>query len=169
MKFLCGKWRKHPKTVMAWTTLLDDECVIPLLKQLTMNAVRLNTKKCSKVIVLQRWMNQNLHSTLPTNTSKIQAIIFGSRSLPQGEWSREATLESCSKQFCSQNLYFKATRFRRTCDCVAQVSGYQNVKSLEIYTNQHLFNFSEECRLHFVAKQMTGQQASPLTSYVHIH
>ena len=54
MKSLCGKRRENPKTVMAWTTLLDDECAIPLLKQLTMNAVRLNTAKCSKVIVLQR-------------------------------------------------------------------------------------------------------------------
>ena len=84
MKSLYGEQRKHPKIVMAWTTLLDDECAIPLLKQLTMNAVRLNTAKCSKIIVVQRWMNQNLHSTLPINTSKIQAAIFRTRSLPYG-------------------------------------------------------------------------------------
>ena len=124
--------------LMAWTTLLDNECAIPLLKQLTMNAVQLNTAKCSKVIFLQRWMNQNLHSTSPINTSKIQAIIFGT-------WSWERTFESCSKQFHLQNLYFKATQFRHTCDCVAHVSGYQNVKSPKIYTNRHLFNFSEDC------------------------
>ena len=82
MKSLCGKPREHPKTATASTSLLDDEYFIPLLKQLTMNAVRLNAKKYSKVIILQRWMNQNLHSTLPINTSKIQAIIFGTRSLP---------------------------------------------------------------------------------------
>ena len=57
------------------------------------------------------------------------------------EWSWEATFESCSKQFCLQNLYFKATQFRRTC-------GYQNMKSPKIYTNLHLFNFSEECRFN---------------------
>ena len=37
---------------------------------------------------------------------------------------------------------------------------YQNVKSLEINTNQHLFNFREECWLHLVAQQMSLQQAS---------
>ena len=31
---------------------LDNECAIPLLKQLSMNAVWLNTAKCSKVIIL---------------------------------------------------------------------------------------------------------------------
>ena len=41
----CGKWREQPKIVTAWTSFLDDECFIPLLKQLTMNAVRLNTTK----------------------------------------------------------------------------------------------------------------------------
>ena len=84
MKPLSGKRRKHPKNVTAWTSLLDDECFIPLLKQLTMNDVRLNAKKYSKAIVPQRWMNQNLHSTLPLikHNSKIQATIFGTRSLP---------------------------------------------------------------------------------------
>ena len=152
MKSLCGKRRKHPKTVMAWTTLLDDECSIPLLKQLTMNAVRLNTAKCSKIIVVQRWMNQNLHSTSPIDTSKIQAIIFGTRSLPLGRMKSGATFESYSKQFRLQNLYFKATWFRRTCNCVAQVSGYQNVKNPKIYTNRHLFNFSEECRFNTLSR-----------------
>ena len=52
----------------------------------------------------------------------------------------------------SQNVYFKATRFRCTCDCVAQVSGYQNVKSPKIYTNRHLFNFSEECRFNTLSR-----------------
>ena len=66
--------------------------------------------------------------------------------------------KSLSK-FCSQNLYFKATRFRRTCDCVAQVSGYQNVKSPKIYTNRHLFNFSEECRFNTL-----GRLANVLTA-----
>ena len=82
MKSLCGKQGKHPKTVMAWTTLLDDKCSIPLLKQLTMNAVKLNTAKCSKTIIVQRLMNQNLYSTLLINTSKIQVVIFRTRSLP---------------------------------------------------------------------------------------
>ena len=45
---------KHPETVTAWTSLLDDECFIPRFKQLTMNAVRLNATKYSKVMVLQR-------------------------------------------------------------------------------------------------------------------
>ena len=81
----------------------------------------------------------------------------------------EATFESCSKQFHSQNLYFKPTRFRLTCDHVAQVIGYQNVKSLEIYTNQHLFSFCKECQLHLVAQQMSQQQASSLMSFVHIY
>ena len=85
------------------------------------------------------------------------------------EWSREATFESCSKQFRSQNLYLKATRFRLTCDCVAQVSVGQNVRSLEIYTNQHVLNFSEECCLHLVAPQMSWQQTSSLTPFVHIY
>ena len=38
------------------------------------------------------------------------------------ESSREASIENCSKLFRSQNLYFKATRFRRTCDCLHQLS-----------------------------------------------
>ena len=67
------------------------------------------------------------------------------------EWSQEATFESCSKQFLSQHLYFKATWFRRTYDCAAQVSGYQNVKSPKIYSNRHLFNFSEECHFNAVS------------------
>ena len=33
----------------------------------------------------------------------------------------------------SQNLHFKATRFRRTCDCAAQLSDYQKMKSLDSY------------------------------------
>ena len=153
MKSLCGKLKKHPKTIMAWTTLLYDKCVISLFKQLTMNTVRLRTAKCSKVIVLQKWMNPNLHSISLINTSKIQAIIFRTRRLLREEWSRaEATFESCSKQFRSRNLYFKATRFRRTCDCAAQVSGYQNVKSPKIYRNRHLLNFSEEYRFNALSR-----------------
>ena len=85
------------------------------------------------------------------------------------EWSQEATFESCSKQFHLQNLYFKATRFRLNCDCVAQVSGCQDVKSLKIYTNQHLFNFSKEYPLHLVALQMSWQQASSFTSLLCIY
>ena len=54
MKYLHGKRREHPKTLTAWTSLLDDDCFIPLLKQLTMNAILLNTTKYSKAIVLQR-------------------------------------------------------------------------------------------------------------------
>ena len=54
MKPLYRMQRKHLKTVMVWSSLLDDECAIPILKQLTMNTVQLNTAKCSKVIVLQR-------------------------------------------------------------------------------------------------------------------
>ena len=69
MKSLCGKRSQHPKTVTAWTSLLGDERFILLLKQLTMNAVWLNTTKCSKAIIMQSWMNQNLHSTLPLKTS----------------------------------------------------------------------------------------------------
>ena len=63
-----------------------DKCSTPLLKQLTMNAVQLNTAKCSKTIVVQRWMNHNLHCTLPMNTSKIVAVIFCIRSLPSGSY-----------------------------------------------------------------------------------
>ena len=76
-----GKRSKRPKSVTASTSLQDNECFIQLLKQLIMNTVRLNTKKYSKAIILHKWMNQNLYSTLPINTSKIQTI-FGRRSLP---------------------------------------------------------------------------------------
>ena len=48
MKSLCGKRRDHPKFVTARTNLLDDECFIILLKQLTMNAVRLNSTNIQK-------------------------------------------------------------------------------------------------------------------------
>ena len=84
MKSFCGKRREQPKTLTAWTSFPDDDCFIILLKQLTMNAVRLNTTKHSKAIILRRWINQNRHSTLPINTTKIQAILFGTKSLPYG-------------------------------------------------------------------------------------
>ena len=62
MKFLCGKWRDHPKTVTAWTSLLDDECFIPLLKQLTMNVVRLNTTRAICVMIQSIFQNSTFHS-----------------------------------------------------------------------------------------------------------
>ena len=50
MKSLCGKGRKdQPRT-----SLRNGESFIPLLKPLTMNAIRVNTTKYSKAIVLQR-------------------------------------------------------------------------------------------------------------------
>ena len=55
-----------------WSSLREAECFIPLLEQLTINAIRISITKYSKAIVL---MNQNLHSTLLLNTSKTQAII----------------------------------------------------------------------------------------------
>ena len=61
------------------SSLRDAECFIPLLEQLTMNTIRISIRKYSKAVVLT---NQNLQFTLPLNTSKIQAIIFESRSLP---------------------------------------------------------------------------------------
>ena len=84
MKSFCGKRTKHGMTVVVWTILLEDECSIPLLKQLTMNPVLLNTAKCSKITVIKRGINENLHFTLPINSSKIQAVIFRTRSLRLG-------------------------------------------------------------------------------------
>ena len=63
------------------SSLRDDECFIPLLEQLTINTIRISITKYSKAMIL---MNQNLHSTLPLNTTKIQAIIFETRSLSFG-------------------------------------------------------------------------------------
>ena len=51
------------------------------------------------------------------------------------ERSREAAIESCSKLVRSQNLHFKATRFRCTCGSVAQLSDYQNAQSLCSYNS----------------------------------
>ena len=64
------------------SSVRDAECFIPLLEQLTMSTIRISITKYSKVIFL---MNQNLHSTLPLNTGKIQAKIIGPRSLPYGK------------------------------------------------------------------------------------
>ena len=50
----------------------------------TKNAVQLSTMKYSEAIILQKWMNQNLNSTLPINTGKIQAIMLGKKS-PSGK------------------------------------------------------------------------------------
>ena len=61
------------------SSLRDTDCFIPLFEQLTMNTIGIRITKYSKVIVL---MNQNLHSNLPLNTDKIQAIIIEPRSLP---------------------------------------------------------------------------------------
>ena len=58
------------------------------------------------------------------------------------------------------NLYFNTTWFRHTCDCVAQVSGYQNVKSPKIYANWHLFNFSEECHFNTLSRLVNVLTAS---------
>ena len=78
-------------------------------------------------------MNQNLHSTLPLNTSKIKATIFEPRGLPQGRTNMGTTIKGSSKLFRSRSLHFKATRFRRACECVAKLSDYQNVKSFDSY------------------------------------
>ena len=108
IKSLCRKQRKHPKFVTAWTSLLDDECFIQLLKQSTMNAVRLNTTKYSKAVILQRRMNQNVHSTLPLNINKIQAIVFGTRSLLQGRMKSESYFWKLLKTISFTELVFQS-------------------------------------------------------------
>ena len=80
------------------------------------------------------------------------------------EWSREATIESCSKLFYSQNFHFKATRFRRTCDCVAQLSDLQECEE------SRLIQISIDSTLvgNFVFTQslskFSGKNRVPLTS-----
>ena len=82
---LVWKAEKGPEDCQSRTSLRDAECFIPLLEQLTMNAIRISTTKYSKAIVLQRWMNQNLYSTLPLNTSKMQEINIWTKKFPSGK------------------------------------------------------------------------------------
>ena len=89
-------------------SFLDNECFIPLLKQLSMNAVWLTTTKYWKPIILQRWMNRNLHSTLPSNTSKGKAIIFGTRSLLWGRMKPESHFWKLLKTFPFAELVFQS-------------------------------------------------------------
>ena len=150
MKSLCAKWREHPvchgldKSSGRWvfypTSQTNDHEPCPV--------------KHFKLFKSHHPVEMNEPEFLFYFTNKHQLNpgdkIWYKKSLRE-EWSRKDTFESCSKQFCLQNLYLKVTRFRRTCGCVPRVSGYQNVRSVEIYTNQQLFKFIEKCRLHLVA------------------
>ena len=63
------------------SSLRNAESFFPLLEQLAMNTIRISITKYSKAIVL---MNQNVHSTFPLNSIKIQRIIFEPRNLSLG-------------------------------------------------------------------------------------
>ena len=69
------------------SSLRDAKCFISFLELLTMNSIRISITKYSKAIVV---MNQNLHSTLPLSTSKIQAIIYEPWSLYLGRMKSES-------------------------------------------------------------------------------
>ena len=91
-------------------------------------------------------MNHNLDSTLPRNTSKIQAMIFGTRSLPWRTMKSGSYFRELLKTIPLAELD------RHTCDCVTHAIGYQGMKSPNIYTNGHLFNFSKESRINTLSR-----------------
>ena len=148
------------------SSLRDAEFFISLLKQLTMNAIRISITKYSKAVVL---MNQNLHSTLPLNTSKIQAIIFEPRSLFLGGMKSRSRSWKLLKTIPFAKLAFKSYSIQ-TSWWLSRSAKWLPEREKSRFKQVSIDSTSAKNVVYTQSlSKCPGNKRVPLTFFVHIH
>ena len=170
IRSMSGKRWKDPKTVspgQVFGTLSVLSYISPA-NNWPYTQSGLSTIKYSKTIVLW-WMIQNLHSTLPLNTSKIQVIIFAPRSLHWGRTKSGSHYWKLLKTIPFAKLAFQSYTIQAYLWLCSSFKWLPERKKSRFI---HIFIDSSSAKNVVSTKSLSkcsGNKGVPVTSFVHIH